>query len=149
MKVNVWQVGYTTERDYVLRENAQCCNMGYVEVPETEDWEEKVWNLLNWSCWTSDKPENVHSPLDHCNSDVILQSEGSTRYMCAKSIGWEIHLSLDSAVYSLQHDNRHHLWPFEDVPFRSGYTMVRDGKAYWQSIEDGKADRENWIEITW
>lgn len=149
MKVNVWQVGYTTQRDFVLHENAQCRNMGYVEVPEMEHWEDEVWHLLNWSCWTSDKPEGVHSPLDHCNSDVILQPEGSTRYMCAKSAGWRICNSLDSAVYSLQHNNSHYLWPFEDAPFRSGCTMVCNGKAYWQSIEDGKANKENWTEITW
>lgn len=149
MKVNVWQVGYTTQRDYVLRENAQCRNMGYVEIPETDDWEDEVWNLLNWSCWTSYKPETVHSPLDHCNSDIILQSEGSTEYMCAKFIGWEVCQSLDSAVYNLQHDKSRNLWPFKGVPFRSGYTKIRDGKAYWQSIEDDKAGRENWIEITW
>lgn len=149
MKVNVWQVGYTTERDYVLHENAQCRNMGYVEVPETENWEDEVWNLLNWSCWTSDKPEEVHSPLTHCNSDVILQSEGSTRYLCATHTGWQVCNTLGSAIYSLQHGGSHRLWPFNDAPCRSGYTMVRNGKAYWQSIEDGRAGKENWIEITW
>lgn len=148
MKVNVWQVGYTTQRDYVLEENAQCRNMGYVEIPEMENWEEEVWNLLNWSCWTFDKPESVHSPLDHCNSDIVIQIEGTDVYKAAMFIGWKPCNSLNTAVDSVK---KNELWPFSDMrsALRSGRTMVRNGKAYWQSIEDGRANKENWIEITW
>lgn len=142
MKVNVWQVGYTTMRDYVLRNNAQCRNMGYVEIRDTEDgWEEDVWNLLNWSCWTGAKPENVHSPLDHCNSDVILQIEGKRLYRSAQFVGWKSSDSLEKAVDKVR-DNT--LWPFKDVHFTGGHTRIIDGKAYWQRDHDS-----DWIEITW
>lgn len=149
MKVNVWQVGYTTQRDYVLRKNAQCRNMGYVEVSDDlKDWEEKVWELLNWSCWTDKKPANVHSSLDHCNSDVIFQIDGSYTYKCAQFIGFSDVHTLADAIQEVKH---HELWPFSDIrsAFRSGCTMVRNSKAYWQSIEDDRAGKENWIEITW
>lgn len=150
MKVNVWQVGYTTQRDTVLRCNAQCRNMGYVEIAEEEGWEEDVWNLLNWSCWTSNKPENIYSPLDHCNADIVLQIEGTSEYKAAMVSGWKTFSSLDGAVNEIKYHND--LWPFSDMrsAFRRGYTKADyDGKAYWISIEDYRASNRNWTEITW
>lgn len=150
VKVNVWQVGYTTQKDYVLRKNAQCRNMGYVEIPnDMEDWEEEVWILLNWSCWTNKKPKNVHSPLDHCNSDIILQIDGSCKYRYAKFVSFGDAHTLADAIQEVKHQN---LWPFSDMrsAFRSGFTKTDyDGKAYWISIEDYKAGNRNWTEITW
>jgi hypothetical protein len=121
MKVNVWQVGYTTEKDWIDRVNPVCREMGHVIIPDnTEDWEEEVWNLLNWSCWNYDengiahKPEEVHSPLRYCNSDVILQIDGSKEYKCAKSVGFEDSSSLEDAIKKFMNRKRH-LWPFYDA----------------------------------
>ncbi len=120
MKVNVWQVGYTTREDWHNRTNPVCREMGYVTIPDdSEGWEEKVWNLLNWSCWnyndegTAVKPDEVHSPLDHCNSDIILQIENSNIYKYAKFIGFGESSSLKNAVAHIIDGN--HLWPFSDI----------------------------------
>jgi len=121
MKVNVWQVGYTTERDWIDCVNPVCREMGYVIISDnTEDWEEKVWHLLNWSCWNFDekgishKPEEVHSPLRYCNSDVIFQIDGSGEYKCAKPVGFEDSFSLEDAIKKFM-NGRRRLWPFYDA----------------------------------
>ena len=121
MKVNVWQVGYTTYEDWHDRANPVCKEMGYVTIPDdSEEWEEKVWDLLNWSCWNFNdegravKPDEVHSPLDHCNSDIILQIENSNTYKYAKFMGFGEAFSLENAVAHII-DGSHHLWPFDDV----------------------------------
>ena len=122
IKVNVRQVGYTSESDWrdSNRRKAVCKNMGYVEVENANGWEEDVWNLLNWSCWNYDsdgnatKPECVHSPLHFCNSDVILQIEGTDVYRCAKMCGWGTHKTLKYAVRAIK-TGFHNLWPFSDA----------------------------------
>ena len=122
IKVNVWQVGYVSESDWRdgNKRKATCRNMGYVEIEESDGWEEDVWNLLNWSCWNygddgnAVKPENVHSPLSFCNSDVILQIEGTSVYRCAKHVGWGTHKTLEYAVRAIK-SGHHNLWPFHDA----------------------------------
>ncbi len=50
IKINVWQVGYTTFKDYASsnRQNAKCVDKGYVLINKLNTgWEEYVWNLLN------------------------------------------------------------------------------------------------------
>lgn len=146
MKVNIWQVGYTTCKDWVLRQRqqAQCQSKGYVLLEDKDrenDWEELVWHLLNWSCWTEVKPESIHSPLDHCNTDVILQIEGEKEYSIPKFMGFEKCSSLDEAAKILQ--NSHELWPFSNVEGRSGSYTVRNGKALWSENDI------DWEEVTW
>lgn len=105
MKVQVWQVGYATRKDWKERVNPICRKMGYVVVPDyMELWEEQVWNLLNWSCWNYDdkgnvsKPREVHSPLSYCNSDIILKAENSNEYKYAKFVGFGETTSFEEAV---------------------------------------------------
>lgn len=148
MKVNVWQVGYPSFKDYILKsENVEVREMGYVEIPSIECWEEEVWHLLNWSCWNYDdngdafKPNNVHSTLDHCNSDIILHVVGTYGYKTAMPIGWATYSSLDHAINSFK-ERRHSLWPFSDVKFCGGYTKIENGKAYIK-----KNNRSSWEEI--
>lgn len=149
MKVNIWQVGYTTQRDFILEENLVCREMGYVEIDPTDQWEESVWELLNWSCWSREgKPENVHSPLDHCNSDIILQIDGTSIYRGAMFLGWRAYSSLEEAVASASIEG-HRFYPFSDVKFRSGFRKVENGKAYWMDLDEGRAGRGTWIEVTW
>ena len=52
VKVNVWQVGFMDMVSNMLRQGdkAVCKERGYVLIEDKEDWEEEVWNLLNWSC---------------------------------------------------------------------------------------------------
>ena len=143
MKVNVWQVGYATYRDFVLRDSrkAVCRLVGYVEIEPCDNWQEKVWDFLNWGCWTKHKPSNVHSYITHCNSDVILQVEGTDKYLRAKTVGWGRHKSLKCAVDAVK---KGFLWPFYNVKKKSGRAEVIDGKPYF--CESGK---DEWVEITW
>lgn len=124
IKVNVWQVGYMSNADWKESnrsgkpQNVKCLNAGYVELKQLEeDWPEDVWHLLNWDCWNYDdatgeavKPAEVHSPLGHCNSDVIFRAEGSDTYMRAAHVGFEEYKSLDKAINSIIEDWSQ--WPF-------------------------------------
>ena len=144
IKVNVWQMGYTTFKDYVMgdKEKAECRPMGYVLLDDDEDWAEETWNLLNWSCWNYDengdyaiKPESVFSPLDHCNSDIIVQIDGTDVFMCADFAVWTMKHSLADAVQSMK-NGYNEFWPFEEVRRGSGH-IKRDGdKTY---IKIGRA----------
>ena len=150
IKISVWQVGYTTFKDYASsnRQNAKCVNKGYVLLNSLEDhyWEDRVWHLLNWSCWNYDesgnaiKPKSVQSPLDHCNSDVILNIEGTNIYKYAKGLGFGETTSLREAIrkITLECD----FWPFPDVKRTSGQIKYEADKVF-QCI-NGK-----WTEITW
>lgn len=144
-KVNIWQVGFESMRDYVLRneEKLVCRPIGYVNMVRLdESWEESVWNLLNWSCWTRRKPKSVHSPLTHCNSDVILQVEGTDVFVCSCAVGWESARSLDGAFAKMK-SGVHFFWPFYDVPHVGGNYKEENGEAYWRNNEVG------WTKVTW
>ena len=143
MKVNVWQLGYNTYKDFKLNQNIQCREQGYVLIDSIDNWEEKVWDLLNWSCWAKNKPEEVHSPLTHCNSDIILQIEGTNLYKVSEFVGFTEHPSLETAIkYAKQ--KPHEYWPFSDVYGKSGHYKVKYDKVYWADF-----DSEDWIEVTW
>jgi len=150
VKINVWQMGYTTFKDYVTsnKENAKCVNKGYVLLDSLDDnWDESVWHFLNWSCWNTDdkgnaiKPESVQSSLDHCNSDIILNIDGTNTYKYAKSSGFGEATSLKEASKKMINDFCN-FWPFPDVEGTSGSIKHEDDKVY-QFIND------EWIEITW
>ena len=149
IKINVWQVGYTTYKDYVCsnRQNAKCVDKGYVLINKLNTgWEEDVWHLLNWSCWNTDdngnaiKPESVKSPLDHCNSDVILNIDGTNIYKYAKGFGFGETTSLKEAIREITLECN--FWPFPEVKRTSGEIRQKEGKVF-QNIK-GK-----WTEITW
>lgn len=152
IKVNVWQIGYTTFKDYACsnRQNAKCVNKGYVLLDSLDNhWEETVWHLLNWGCWNINddgnaiKPESVQSPLDHCNSDVILNIDGTNIYKYAKSFGFGEVDSLKDAIKEITLECVEcDFWPFPNVKRTSGAIRQKDGKVY-QLIND------KWTEITW
>lgn len=145
IKVNVWQLGYITFKDHLNwnKDKAQCRDMGFVVLDEKKDlWEEDVWNLLNWSCWTEDKPDNVKSPLTHCNSDIIINIEGTNNYLYAKSVGWGEANSLEDAKKKMKEDIDCSFWPFSEVK-RTGGCVKREGDKVFQEI-NGK-----WTEVTW
>lgn len=150
IRVNIWQMGYTSFKDHLIsdKSKASCKNMGFVILENKEDlWEETVWNLLNWSCWNFDKnnepikPDNVISPLDHCNSDIIINIEGSNEYKYAKHCGWGKANSLEDAEKKMKEDFCS-FWPFSDVKRTSGSVKCDNGKVF-QEI-NGK-----WTEVTW
>lgn len=141
-KVNVWQVGFTNMKDYMLKKSEGLAykKRGYVMVEVTKGWEEDVWDLLNWSCWTSKKPEDVYSSLDHCNSDIVLQIEGTTQYKCAMSVGFKNCNSFEDAVATLK-NHIYNLWPLEEV-HRDYVAYKSDGKDVW-----GSNNNKDWFII--
>lgn len=143
-KVRVWQVGYTTCKDWVLRNkaNAECREMGYVTVEDDDkSWRDTVWHLLNWSCWTDEKPNCVHSPLDHCNSDIIIKKEKSSRYYSAAHCGWESSTNLAGSINNIKYGH-HTLWLFADVKCVGGSFFAKNGKAYMEK-ENGQCEEIN------
>lgn len=97
-KVNVWKLGYTTFKDFILNnDNVECRPMGYVELEDDDDPED-TWHFLNWSCWTQTKPDKVKSSISYCNSEIIIQEEGSDEYHVCKPVGWEIAKNLEEAI---------------------------------------------------
>lgn len=52
--------------------------------------EDECWDLCNWSCWRrkEGKPENLHSELDVCNSDVAFLNPDTNIWYVAKHVGW-------------------------------------------------------------
>lgn len=151
MKVNVWKLGYTSFKDYLRwdKSKAECRDMGSVELDKKKDlWEEEVWHLLNWSCWNYDeegnsiKPDNVNSPLDHCNSDIIINIDGTSEYKFAKSFGWGKARSLGEAIKKMKKEITCEFWPFPEVTRFSGQVKY-EGDKVLQKIK-GK-----WTEITW
>lgn len=146
IKVNVWQMGYTTIRESVLgdRDKAVCRPMGHVFLEETYHWEEDVWHLLNWGCWSENgKPEGVHVPIDHCGSDVIIQKEGENTFWCASIAGWQCFYTLDEAIKAMR-VGFYTLWPFYDVRRVSGHYTAKRGKVYWRLNNE-----DEWEEVTW
>ena len=115
-KVNIWLIGYTDEDGCILRkmQNIVCKECGFVLVEPKEGWEETVWGLLNWGCWGCEavKPAEVHSPLDHCNADIILKMEGDSVYKGALDFGFKDFASLEEAVKHLSKNSR--LWPLNE-----------------------------------
>lgn len=122
IKVNVWQMGYTNRKDFEEdnRANAICRSRGYVEVENTKGWKEEVWHLLNWGCWSVDengeskKPQNVHSLLDHCNADIILNVDGTKEWCFAEPVGFRKASSLPKAIKMMKKRVTNELWIFPD-----------------------------------
>lgn len=90
MKVNIYVVGLN-RADWQEHPNGRAklhiADAGYAEVDEFNV--DELWDLLNWGCWTDEKPKEVeHSPLTHCNADVILNIDGTNVYHCALTCGW-------------------------------------------------------------
>ena len=142
VKVNVWQVGFDNIKAYMLRDSSRtaCKERGYVLVENSEGWEEEVWNLLNWSCWNYNekgnvvKPEDVHSSLDHCNADIIVQIDGTSLYKAAQSIGFKDFHTLEDAVADMK-KHPYELWPLVETPRE--YTRYKsNGKDVWGSNND-------------
>ena len=115
-KVYIWQGGFTSRNDRKERINPECRAKGYILLPEDlKDWEwkEYVWEQLNWGCWADKKPDNVFSPLDHCNSDIIIHEEGTSEYYRAASVDWVTYYSLEGAIQDLL-KNTEELWMFPE-----------------------------------
>jgi len=130
VKVNVWQMGFDNIKAYMLRDSSgtACKERGYVLVENSEGWEEEVWNLLNWSCWNYNekgdavKPEDVHSSLDHCNADIIVQIDGTSLYKAAQFSGFKDFHTLEDAVADMK-KHPYELWPLAETPRE--YTRYR------------------------
>lgn len=116
VKVNIFQIGYLSLEDWKNDNSSKlaCRYMGYVELIELEnDWEEIVWNILNWDCYQKNKPKTLHSEMTHCNDDVIFQIEGETEYTYFKSFGVGKTNSLSDAVQEILQET-FVFYPFED-----------------------------------
>ena len=65
---------------------------GYVMVKEEYDELDslqKAFDLLNWSCYSSERSINDFSDIDHCGSGIILNIDDSNHFYLSLSIGWK------------------------------------------------------------
>lgn len=111
-KYNILQMGYPTVEDW-KNHNAgtiQFKERGYAMVEDNEG-QEKVWDLCNWSCYADAKPENLHSELTHCNSDIVVWVEGSGEYWVAEPAGWKKFQTLEEAKRHMLAKSRYEAWP--------------------------------------
>lgn len=144
MRFKVWQTGYTTCRDEVLRDTSKAVTLpkGFVIADSIEE----AWDLLNWSCWTSKKPIEVISDMEYCNSDIIL-SNNFNEFWYAKPIGWGVTKTLEDAIAGIKQDRLTPLNAFSDVKGFSGYVRIKNGIPYYKDFDSD--DESEWIEITW
>ncbi len=91
---------------------AKVIEKGYVILPnKTKDWQETCWHFLNWSCWRDEKPVWVKSPLEYCNSDVILKRDDDDNYYAARHVGFVAFPTLKEAIESFYYED---LWEEEE-----------------------------------
>lgn len=89
-KINVYSTNVTAFRfgedtDLIIK---KC---GYVEIENSDkdnfQKAEDVWELLNWSEYQKDKPENVHSDICACGSGVIIEIDN--KFYLSLSFGFK------------------------------------------------------------
>lgn len=61
-------------------------NIGYIELDKFD--EDECWHLCNWMCWSKTKPNNLHSKITVCNTDVIFHNPENDMYYTPGSAGW-------------------------------------------------------------
>lgn len=72
-------------------------NIGYIELNKFD--EDECWHLCNWSAWSEIKPDNLHSKITVCNTDVIFHNPENDMYYTPGSTGWNEPLPmLDACV---------------------------------------------------
>ena len=74
---------------------------GYIVADEFD--EDYCWDLCNWSHWRRNegKPENLHSELANCNSDVAFLNPETNKWFVATSFGWDERNTKEDAIRSL------------------------------------------------
>lgn len=103
-RYNIIQMVYPSVEDWKNRNTKSLTfkERGYAEFDNPNENHNSVWDLCNWSCYTDKKPENLHSELTHCNSDIVVWVEGSKEYYVAEPCGWAKFDTLERAkVYML------------------------------------------------
>lgn len=102
--VDVYQVGYTSQEAFENKDKDKLAlkYKGYVCVKDdVTNVADNAWHLCNWSCWTETKPDQVHTDLTFCNSDVIFvinDDEEEKEYWCADCFGWTVCRTLNAAI---------------------------------------------------
>ena len=111
MKINIYKIPFAYYFSYT-HEPFNIIKKGYVELDKFN--EEECWHLLNWSCWSDEKPENVFSDLSCCNSDIIVHNPETNIYHLALPFGWKEFTSLESVKeWCIKQKSNGNMWPAE------------------------------------
>jgi len=51
---------------------------------------EDYYDLCNWSCYSNNKPHNLHSNIEYCNHGVCFYNPATDKYYLALTKGWLI-----------------------------------------------------------
>lgn len=62
--------------------------LGFAEVDKFDA--DEIFHLCNWSCWTQEKPDNLHADIDYCGHGLCLVNPITQQRYLAKSVGWMI-----------------------------------------------------------
>lgn len=77
-------------------EKLEVSNSGYIEM-DTFD-RDKCWELCNWGAYADKKPEEVHSEISGCSTDICFYDSDSNIYHLPESIGWKEVDSLEKVI---------------------------------------------------
>lgn len=123
MKIDIYKAKWDGEKIVAV-------NIGYIELDKFD--KDKCWELCNWSCHRKDKPDNLHSKISACCSDVAFYNPESSEYHVPDSFGWF------SPVDSLDKVVKH--W---DDDF---YTPISTKALYQHLNKTGKTFEEIYME---
>lgn len=67
-------------------DEAFCNFLGTIEMDNFD--KDECFNICNWSCFSDNKPENLHSDIVAISSGVCFENTETGTCHFAKSIGW-------------------------------------------------------------
>ena len=79
--------------------------LGYVEVDKFDPSE--IHKLCNWSCWTKEKPSNLHAIICYCDHGLYFINPETQERWLPKSVGWLVGTEDEINNYVL--DNKYNL----------------------------------------
>lgn len=79
--------------------------LGYVEVDKFNPSE--IHKLCNWSCWTKEKPSNLHADISYCDHGLCLIHPKTKKRYLSKSIGWLV--GSEDKINKYVSDNKHNI----------------------------------------
>ena len=103
MKIKIIQIRNNNGRWICIEPNDKpiIVDCGYIIADKFN--EDDCWDICNWSCWSKHgRPENFHSELEVCNSDVAFLNPETKKWYVAKHLGWDICNTIEDATKSLK-----------------------------------------------
>lgn len=85
MKIDIILDNLIIEKSQVI--GHKISSYGYLEFDKFD--RDECWHLCNWSSWSKFKPQNLHSNIMACSSNIAFKDPESGIYHIALGIGWK------------------------------------------------------------